>query len=129
MLNQIAINGVYYVEATGTERTFNPIAIRPRILGLQADGGPDKRCEWEDTLRGSHVRYNKILTKLPEEASDGKLPEKISLLGSEGETVHLVLLTYDLFKEKVAPRVWGELQFSSDEDLQQYFLQTRFEGY
>ena len=108
---------VYYVESSGN-LTLNPIAIRPRIIG--------KEIIWEDTARGMALPFTEIEI-LPNPST--KEPKKIEIITPDSDKVVFLLLTVNLFNQKARQRVAGNLQFKSDQDLQNYYLRTNFYAY
>lgn len=106
-------NHVYYVEKQKGERSFSPVAIQPVVSG--------KRIEWQDTSRGICLEITNINFEEDE--------EKIDIVTTDGEAITLVMLTLELYNEKVKRHVTGSPEFHSTEELQNYYLRTNFDLY
>ncbi len=103
-------NKVYFVDTN--DKHFGRIAIRPRFFS--------DRAEWEDTSRGKVLFFDRLLTPLREEA-----PAEIAIETPEG-VVTLCILTLPIYNEKVKPYAWGSPSFGSDEELQEFYLNSYF---
>lgn len=119
MINpDVSFNGVYYVESSISRE---PVAIRPHLK--------NHFMEWGDTSRGSHVELDSIkFTPSPRE-QPGSIPEKIEILSKRGEKLTLIFLSLELYNNKVKKRVAGRPEFNSQEELQNYYLNTNFQAY
>lgn len=111
---EIIFQQVYYVES---KRPRNPVGIRPYI--------EKDLIEWENTSSGSYVRFSKI-SITPQES---KLPDEIKVITVDGEKITFRKLTLELYNQRVKEFVAGSPDFASDEDLQNYYLETNFQAY
>lgn len=119
MINpDVTYNQVYYVESPNVR---NPVAIRPHIK--------DDIIEWEDTGRGDYAAINKIrFTPSPKEHPE-TIPEKIEVITPQGEPITLHRLTLQLYNDEVRDYVAGKPKFSTEDELQKYYLTTNFQTY
>lgn len=119
MINpDITYNRVYYVESSELR---NPIAIRPHLI--------NEYMEWEDTSRGSHAKIKKIRFTPFSKKDPKSIPDKIEIVTMEGEIVTLHKLTLNLYNDKVKEFVAGKPDFKTDDELQNYYLNTNFQIY
>lgn len=112
------LEAVYYVETADKKR--GEIAIRPSFQG--------KNVTWDDTSNGRVVHLDAESphwTQLNKQ-SQNSLVEKISVVFKDHTSATLQYLTLDLYNEKLKSRVVGSPDFSSTEELQNYYLQTDF---
>ncbi|EFB42455.1 hypothetical protein pah_c008o075 [Parachlamydia acanthamoebae str. Hall's coccus] len=58
--------------------------------------------------------------------NDKEFPEKIKLIITENSSVQLIYLTKEIFDKCVKNQVSGSLKFSSDKEVQNYYLNTQF---
>jgi len=123
MTPEIKLNGVYYVESSSSEHPYNPLAIRPKFIKARGQQ-EERRCEWEDTGRGGYLFYQKVVPSSLESENPQLLPREFTLIAKDGALVKFVLLTTDLFKQKV--NAYGNLEFNNDKDLQDYYLKKEF---
>jgi hypothetical protein len=109
------IRAVYYVDS---ERG-NPVAISPTIS--------KEAILWGDTSRGLRFLFTEINLS-PKDIVAEKPPEIIEFTLSNGHKIRLLYLTRKIFDEKVKNRVAGGnlMKFSSDDELQKYYLETNF---
>lgn len=118
--NPTHFNGVYYLESQNPN--MNPLAIRPEVT-------PPDYAAWNDTANGRIMHCSKVLID-DVEFQDGQLqgiiPNRIEVFDNKGNVFRLVKLTTQLFNEKLKDQVAGgdNLNFSSDQELQNYFLKT-----
>ena len=115
----VKLGGVYYLESQNSD--MNPIAVRPEIT-------PPNYVSWEDTSHGRIVHFTKILVDGHEVRENEKLPEKIEVIDVNGNKYVLVKLTTQIFNDKLKKNVAGgeSLNFTNDEELQNYYLKTDF---
>lgn len=110
----LSIDAVYYVEST---TDMNPIAIRPKFEKNVAS--------WEDTSRGKTLHFKNMEWGSKKE----KIPNTVSLILENNETVRFLFLTKKIFDEKVKTLVSGPLEFDNDQQVQNYYLQENFTVY
>jgi hypothetical protein len=113
-VNPITYNDVYYVEAA-REMSMNPVAIRPEIHKNYA--------RWNDTSRGGVVSIDSIETEPKDSTSP---PKKIIIKTKEGEKVILWQLSLEIYNAKVKKWVYNQPEFTSHEQLQEFYLKTNF---
>jgi hypothetical protein len=119
--NSVHFNGVYYLESQNPN--MNPLAIRPEVT-------PPDYAAWNDTANGRMMHCTKVLIngeELKERVDPkGVAPDRIEIIDNQGNSFKLVKLTTELFNEKLKDLVAGgaNLNFSSDQELQNYFLKT-----
>lgn len=109
------IRAVYYVESP---MGLDPVAICPIVH--------ESLIEWSTTSRSRCVHYDKINT-LDYDAGK-KIPHLIKI--EQGNIkIDLLYLTLKIFNEKLKGVVnrGEQLQFSSDKDVQDYYLNTNFQ--
>ena len=117
----VHFDGVYYLESQNPN--MNPLAIRPEVT-------PPDYAAWDDTANGRIMHCAKVLingVELKESAGQPEVaPDRIEVIDNKGMIFKLVKLTTQLFNERLRDHVAGgpELQFSSDQELQDYFLKT-----
>lgn len=120
---KIHFDGVYYLESQNPN--MNPIAIRPELT-------PPNWAAWEDTGHGRIIRCSNILLDGQELQAQPKelLPERIEIVDHNGQTFKLVKLTLALFNEKLKDHVarGGEMNFNSDQELQNHYLKEDFQS-
>jgi|ERR1700722_438586 len=115
MISRNIYEQVYYVETTNPDRPLNLIAIRPKII--------DKSIEWEDTSWGTRFEAKTI------EINKGKndiYPRVIVIYLKDGEKITLTKLILDIYNKSVKHWVAGKISFHSNEELQEYYLNTVF---
>lgn len=117
MIPSKMIEAVYYVECDDADEPIDPIAIRPTIQSHQVI--------WEDTGHGRVFHT----TKIEINTEDEMLPEKITIQTDKGYHITLVKMTLDLFDKKVKELAAGNPEFSSDKEIQDYYLHTNFNYY
>lgn len=105
-------NKVYSLSSKDPKVQLNPIVIRPHVV--------NDRVEWEDTDRGGYIKFQKI--------EISKTHKQIRITGKAGEVILLTLLTLKIYNEKLKHRVSGHPEFSSDDELMNYYLNTNFYG-
>jgi hypothetical protein len=121
-LPPFTLDGVYYLESQNP--SMNPIAIRPGV-------SPPDYISWEDTSNGRILHASKILLDGQELVNKpSALPNRIEIISSSGETYKLIKLTKQIFENKLKTSVAGgdKLHFQNDQEIQEYFLKTNFEG-
>lgn len=106
---------VYFVESTQREHT-NKIAIRPKIY-------PNK-VVWENTSRGKSLDIKRV--KAPENLTD-EAPAEIALVDKQNKVVRLRELTLEIYNEHVKAYVAGSPEFTSNEELQEFYLKQNFQ--
>lgn len=99
---------VYYVESQD-DPAVNPIAIRPTLY--------ESRIEWMDTSKG------KVLTGARSEAE----PDRIEIFAKNGYRYTLRKLTLSLYNKHVKPKVMLPPTFTSDQEVQDFYLHKDFE--
>ena len=117
---KIHFNGVYYLESQNP--MMNPIAIRPELT-------PPNYIAWEDTSNGRILSFANILINGQEFQTEIKdIPTHITIIDLNGETYSLVKLTLAIFNDRLRKTVAGseELNFQSDQEIQEYYLHTNF---
>ena len=117
---KIHFNGVYYLESQNP--MMNPIAIRPELT-------PPNYIAWEDTSNGRILSFANILINGQEFQTEIKdIPTHITIIDLNGETYSLVKLTLAIFNDRLRKTVAGseELDFQSDQEIQEYYLHTNF---
>ncbi len=113
-----SIYHVYYVECSNPKLHYNPIAIRPIIN--------EKFATWEDTSRYTKVELKSCFLDMNE---NEKFPNKISIVTKQGVVLTLHELTLTLFNEKIKSHVTKSPTFSSDEEVQDFYLTHDFYDY
>jgi hypothetical protein len=110
-------NSVYYVESSG-DKILNPVAIRPEIF--------KDRIQWLDTNRGTIIKLGKIdnLDLINGQSS----PELIEITSAREDHYRLIKLTLDIYNNQVTSRVANPPSFGSDEEVQNFYLNTDFES-
>ena len=101
---------------------MNPIAIRPELT-------PPNYIAWEDTSNGRILSFANILINGQEFQTEIKdIPTHITIIDLNGETYSLVKLTLAIFNDRLRKTVAGseELNFQSDQEIQEYYLHTNF---
>lgn len=61
---KITYNSVYYVVTDNPEHFLDPIAIRPTFYEYRDGDYSERRCEWNDTSRGSHLFIKAVVPEL-----------------------------------------------------------------
>ncbi len=107
------ISSVYY--ANSKDCTVNPIAIRPNLT--------KEKITWEDTSRGFSARLATLVTN----SEEGQEPDVIEVTTQDKKNIRLVKLTLDIYNTHVKGRVAGHPKFDSDQEIQNYYLNTSFE--
>ncbi len=115
MIKPVSYEAVYYAESDNLP--INPIAIRPTIH--------DRLIWWNDTTPGRGRSFE--IVKLEVHNGSNSIPESIECLTKEGKKVTLRLLTNDLYNQKVKEKVFGKPDFTTDESIQKYYLETDFD--
>jgi hypothetical protein len=120
----ICFESVYYVESSN-DLSLDGMAIRPTIK--------QDRISWEDTGRGRSFQFNQI-NLIPEDINyldmDKKIiPGRINFTTVRGKKIQLAVLTLAIFNNKIKDSVAGPLNFQSDEELINYYLNTNFFTY
>lgn len=112
-------DAVYFVEAPpGT--LFNPFAIRPEVLA-------NNEVCWLDTSRGITLPYTSITA--PDAMKDAP-PEKIDITTQDGAHIILRKLTLTIYKQLVHDgKIMNPPLLHSDEEVQQFYLNSIFEPY
>lgn len=111
------IEAVYYVESLNPDRRYHPLVIRPKIHKEK------KRCEWSN---GEYIDFEEFVSDMNLEEIKKKPPHKFTLIDSTGDQITFVLMTVKLFNEKMSEEFPDSPIFSSDEELQKYYLYTNF---
>lgn len=120
---------VYYVESDNPQSSRSPIAIQPQLDLFQViwDTNTSSK-ETTIAIKTLEIDSKKIthFHELPNLA-----PRTIKILSTSGEIISLTLLTLQIFTEHVKTKVAGErnLNFTSDQEVQDYYLNTNFKSY
>ncbi len=119
-MKPIVFNTVYYVTSSDPTEVVNPIAIRPACT--------NEAVFWEDTGRGTYFQYQDLHLNLQDyqKTPQPVPPEEFSFVAKNGHTYTLTKLTLALFNQEVRHKAAGHPLFSSDQELQTYYLQTNF---
>lgn len=113
-------NTVYYVEAADKKMILNPLAIKPKFF--------DNRVEWFDTSRGNAFQIKQLIISPDlKDRTFGKWPSKIEMVTDSGKRITLVLLDIRIYNEKIKSMLARSPEFNSDQDLEEYFLNTNFD--
>lgn len=110
-MEPITFNHVYYVESDSIP--LNPIAIDPTIIKMT--------IAWDDTSKGKTIEFTEI--KYDEENP----PKKIEIIVGE-KHLSLISLSLEIYNQFVRHRVAGEIEFNSDQAVQDYYQKTSFES-
>lgn len=108
---------VYYVETMGSNDEYNPIAIKPRITG--------KKMIWNDTAHGVAIKVSKILLFNGKDTKD-ETPDTICIQTDHNIGLKLTKLTLEVYRDKVKDRVEGKIDFQTDEELKNFYLNANF---
>jgi hypothetical protein len=123
---KITVKAVYWVEELNKppeERPINPLAINPVCI----TGGDCQIIEWYDTARGSRFTVSKLSINPEEVENEGdETPDQIHLTTDQERHIVLHKLTKELFKTNIEQSVAGTLDFDTDEEYQNYFMETLF---
>lgn len=106
-------NAVYYVEG---DVPLNPLGIRPTV--------DQNLIWWNDTTPGRGRSF--YLEKMAVDDESGT-PKLITLITDDHHTITLSYLTCDLYNRHVRERAVGKPEFTSDQALQKYYLETDFD--
>jgi len=138
---KVRINGVYYVvadeKAKSKMRTTGPVAISPTF-------STEKKATWvSNSVAYEIFSYQSVdldldkYMKLPETEETlehglllcKKVPETIHITFEDGSVITLKFLTTEIFKKHLKDNVTAgnSLHFSSDSELQKFYLENDFE--
>ncbi len=107
------IEAVYHVLSSDKEETVNLIAIRPTYN--------NDLIVWEDTGRGTIYSL-----KEPLQFPANEIPDQIIFKAKNGNTYTLTKMTVERYNQYVREHAAGMLSFTTDEELQSYYLNTNF---
>lgn len=124
IMQPVSYQSVYYVEMENPEYPVDPIAIKPTFFEYRDGDHVEKRCEWNNTGRGSHLFIKEV--QLDEPVENKEQPRHFKLIGTNGEVVHFTLMTNKIFQDRVAKHTYAQPVFKDDEELQQYYLTKKF---
>ncbi len=114
-MQPVKMDGVYFVKEF-EELHINPVAIRPEYL-FREDLHLGS-VKWGDTSKGFQNRIDEV--KVDSTTSE------IHLHTEDGDDLTLVKLTNALYNQHVREYVYDKPTFSSDEELQNYYLNNNF---
>ena len=120
------IDAVYLVICSNPDISYGPVAIKPKIHVNETDVFKEKKCEWNDTGRGSSFSFEHFDPPFSHEEIKKKVPHKFTLIDRHGNEVTFIYLTAKLFKEHVAHLFEDAPDFDSDEAVQRHFLQMHY---
>jgi len=127
MKTAIEYEDVYYAEIKdrlhSDEEDMDPIAIRPYIKNKnEIEWGITSPSRWGKALRAKNIEV------IPSIAVN-QCPESIIVKSIEGNTIVLSRLTLDLYNQKVKWQLSGTPEFTTDDEMKKYFLETNFQEY
>lgn len=104
---------VYIAESPNKMIPLEPLAIWPKI---ESQGDNRLYIEWGDTANGNHFTCKQI-----DVTGETTAPEMITLETDQGEII-LHRVTKKLFDSDAKNRLMGHPEFSSVEEIRNYYL-------